>query len=65
MAFIKGLIPGTLLAWILSGVIGSNGSHGGWAAIHRVVIEGHQFWWSWPIFVAGTMLSWFVFKTLE
>lgn len=65
MALFKGLIPGLLLTWILSTVIGSNGSSAGWAAIHRVTIEGHQFWWSTPIFVATTALSWFVFKTLE
>ena len=65
VSFIKALIPGTLLAWILSTVIGSNGSQGGWTAIHRVTIEGFQFWWSWPIFIAGTALSWFVFKALE
>ena len=61
----KALFPGALLAWLLATVIGSNGSHGGWTNIHRIMILDQQLWWSWPIFFGGTALAWFVFKALE
>ena len=54
MSFIKGLIPGILLTWIVSGIIGSNGSKGGILSIEHVFIQGHGVYWSWPLFLAAT-----------
>ena len=65
MSFFKALIPGFLLTWIVSGVIGSNGSQAGILAIQHSFIEGHAFYWSWPLFLAGTGLSWALFWMMD
>ena len=65
MSFIKALIPGFLLTWIVSGVIGSNGSRGGMAAIEHAYIQGHSFYWSWPLFVVATGLAWALFWMMD
>ena len=73
ISLFKGLIPGLLLTWIVSGIIGSNGSKGGFLFIHQLRIAGnstfatssHAFYWSWPLFIASTVLGFFIFKMLE
>lgn len=65
MAFIKALIPAALLTWIVSGVIGSNGSTGGMLAIERAMLQGHDFYWSWPLFLASTLLAWAIFAMMD
>jgi hypothetical protein len=73
IALFKGMIPGILLTWIVSGILGTNGSKGGFLYVHLIHISGnsafslssHSFYWSWPLFVAATMLAFFIFKMLE
>lgn len=65
MSFVKALIPGLLLTFVVAMIIGSNGSAGGFLDIHRQVISGHQFYWSWPLFIASTGLSWGIFWMME
>lgn len=65
MAFLKALIPGFLLTWIVSGIIGSNDSQGGMLAIQHTYISGHDFYWSWSLFLAATALAWGIFWLLD
>ena len=65
MQFVKALIPGALLTWVVATVIGSNHSKGGFLFIHVVEIQGHSFYWSWPLFVAATGLAWALFWMME
>lgn len=65
MSFVKALVPGLILTFIISIIIGSNGSTGGWLDIHRISIEGTSFHWSWQLFVASTGLSWAIFWMME
>jgi hypothetical protein len=65
MSFIKGLVPGALLTWVVCMVIGSNRSKGGFLQIHPVDIQGLDFYWSWPLFVAATGLAWAIFWMME
>lgn len=65
MAFVKALIPGLILTLIVATIIGSNGSAGGFLDIHLTAIEGHKFYWSWPLFIAGTGLAWGIFAMME
>ena len=73
ISFFKGLVPGALLTWIVAGIIGSNGSKGGFLFIHQIHIAGnsslstssHMFYWSWPLFIATSVLAFFIFKMLE
>lgn len=65
MALIKAFVPGFLLTWVVSLIIGSNGSRGGILAIQHTYVEGHGFYWSWPLFIAGTGLAWALFAMME
>jgi len=65
MTFLKGLIPGFLLTWVVSLIIGSNGSQGGMLSIQHTYIEGHSFYWSWPLFIAAPALSWALFAMMD
>jgi hypothetical protein len=65
MALIKGLIPGFLLTFIVSLILGSNQSRGGFLDIFRATIEGQSFYWSWPLFIAGTLMCTAIFKMME
>lgn len=65
MAFIKALIPGFLLTWIVAGILGSNGSRGGILSIQRSLIEGYTFYWSWSLFVVATGLAWALFWMMD
>ena len=73
MAMFKALIPGMLLTWIVSGLIGSNGSKGGFLVIHYVSLSGndtfavqqHGIYWSWPLFTCATLLGFAIFKMMD
>jgi hypothetical protein len=65
LALIKGLVPGALLSWIVASVIGATGSTGGVLYVGRLMIAHHEIHWSWPLFFAGTALSWFILLMLE
>ena len=58
MEFIKATILGSVLTGVVSLVIGSQGSAGGQLSIHMIQAHQHHFYWSWPLFFAGTGLAW-------
>lgn len=65
MDFFKALIPGTLLTFVVAGIMGSNQSKGGWLNISHVEIEFqaeiYSYYWSWPLFAVATGLAWVLF----
>lgn len=66
MAFVKGLIPGILISWLFSSILGRNHQKGDWLFIHLANLprlEQYSFYWSWPLFFGATLLGWFVFAT--
>ena len=65
MDFVKALVPGSLLAFVISMILGSNHSKGAWLNIFRFAIDTHAFYWSWPLFVASTGISWAIFWMME
>lgn len=65
MSFFKALIPGSILTFIVCLIMGSNGASGAWLHIHRVTMQGHDFYWSWPLFTVSTALAWIIFWTME
>ena len=64
-AFLKAMVLGAFLAFIVSLFIGSGGSSGGMLNVRLVRIEGFQFYWSWALFVVGTGLSFGVLLLME
>jgi len=65
MSFVKALIPALILTLVVATIIGSNGSAGGFLMIHHTAIGTHQFYWSWPLFIASTGLAWGIFSIME
>ncbi len=65
MPLFKGLIPGIILTFVVSLIMGSNGASGAWLEIHRVTIESQHFYWSWPLFFISTGASTGIFWMME
>ena len=56
-AFLKAIFLGAFLAAIVALFIGSGGSSGGMLHVFSFVVEGYKLYWSWPLFVIGSGLS--------
>lgn len=65
IALFKALIPGLILTFVVALVMGSNGTSGAWLEIYLVNVEGIRFYWSWPLFLASTGVSWGIFSMME
>ena len=57
MELLKAMTFGAILSGTLALVIGSQGSSAGPLAIHAVHIADAKMYWSWPIFVSASGLS--------
>ena len=64
-AFLKAVALGIFLALLVSLFIGSGGSSGGMLNVHDVSVQGYDFYWSWPLFVIGTALSFGIFLMMD
>lgn len=58
MEFFKAVPLGGILTFVVALIVGSQGSRGGFLSIFRAEIYQYEFWWSWPLFFAGTGLAW-------
>ncbi len=58
MDVIKSVILGAILSVTIGLVIGTQGTSGGALAIHLVeVADNMRLYWSWPVFLSGSGLS--------
>ena len=64
-SFLKGVFPAGLLTWLVSLFIGTAGSQGGVLYIRYMHVYEQSFYWSWPLFFAGTALAWFLFILMD
>lgn len=58
MDFLKAMGLGAVLTGTVALVVGSQGSSGGFLAIHSMDVGDYDIFWSWPLFLSGTGLSW-------
>ncbi len=65
IALLKAIALGLVLAFVVSLFIGSGGATGGLLNVHGVAFQGYDFYWSWPLFLIGTGLSFGLFLLLE
>jgi hypothetical protein len=65
IALLKAIALGIVLAFVVSLFIGSGGSTGGLLHVFQVDAGDIEFYWSWPVFVVGTGLSFGVFLLLD
>ena len=64
-ALLKAIVLGIFLAGLVSLFIGSGGSSAGLLNVHSVTVQGYHFYWSWPLFLIGTGLSFAIFLMME
>ncbi len=64
-AFLKAIVLGAALAFIVALFIGSGGSSGGLLNVQAVSVAGFDFYWSWALFVVGTGLSFGLFLLMD
>jgi hypothetical protein len=65
IAFVKGLVPGFLLTWIVCSLVGATGSSGGMLRVFNGEVGHHTLYFSWPLFFSSTGLAWLIFTLLE
>ena len=65
IALLKAIALGIVLAFVVSLFIGSGGSTGGLLHVFQVNAGDVEFYWSWPVFVVGTGLSFGLFLLLD
>lgn len=58
MDVLKAVVLGAVLTGVVAVVVGSQGSSGGALAIHAMPVGDQRVFWSWPLFLTGTGLSW-------
>ena len=60
MSFFKAIPFGAFLAGIVSLFLGKGGARGGLLNVQLLDLpyQDWTLWWSWPIFVVGTLLAW-------
>ncbi|MEM7665349.1 MAG: hypothetical protein AAF250_05790 [Pseudomonadota bacterium] len=59
MDVVKAMLLAVVLTYSVALVVGTQGSSGGYLDVHSMAM-GNSFkvFWSWPLFLAGTGLSW-------
>ncbi|MEO0589908.1 MAG: hypothetical protein AAFZ11_05030 [Pseudomonadota bacterium] len=55
---VKAIALGAILTGTVALVVGSQGSSAGALAVHEMRMGDFEIYWSWPLFIAGTVLSW-------
>ena len=58
MDLLKAVMLGAILSATIGLVIGSQGTSAGPLAIHLISVADARIFWSWPIFLSGSGLSW-------
>jgi hypothetical protein len=64
-AFFKGVLAGAILTFVVAALIGHGGGTGGILHVFDFMAQGYRVYWSWSLFVGGTMLGWGIFTLLE
>ena len=54
----KALVLAAIVTGSIAVVLGSQGSTGGALSVHSLMIADYKMYWSWPLFFAGSGLSW-------
>ncbi|WP_217906793.1 hypothetical protein [Qipengyuania atrilutea] len=65
ISFVKSLVPGALLTWLVAMFIGTAGSTGGYLYIHYLTVETYSWYWSWPLFIFGTGLAFVIYAVMD
>ena len=55
---VKAIGLGAILTGSIALVVGSQGTSGGPLAVQALDVGDYRIFWSWPLFCAGTGLSW-------
>jgi hypothetical protein len=64
-AFLKGVVAGTVLAFVIAALMDHAGYSGGMLNVRHFEVHGFRLYWSWGLFVIGSGLGWGIFTLLE
>ena len=64
-SFLKGLVSGSILGFVVSALMGHAGYTGGMLNVRHFEVEDYNLYWSWALFVIGSGLGWGIFTLLE
>jgi hypothetical protein len=64
-AFLKAIVLGAVLSFVVSLGIGHAGSTGGMVNVRHFDIEGFGFYWSWVLFLVGAGLAFVILLMME
>jgi hypothetical protein len=59
------MVLGTILTLIGAAIFGSGGTTAGFLAVHHTSLADQGFYWSWPLFIAGTCLAWAILWMMD
>jgi hypothetical protein len=65
MSLIKAIFLGGFLTWVISLILGSNRQSGGFLSVHNLIIGDYSVYWSWPLFLAATLLAWAILLMMD
>jgi hypothetical protein len=65
MSLLKALFLGSILTFVVAGLIGAAHSTGGYLYIFEFELSGHYVHWSWPLFVVATGGIWGILLLMD
>jgi hypothetical protein len=63
--FLKGVVSGIVLGFVVSALIGHAGYTGGMLNVRRFEVKEYDLYWSWALFVVGSGLGWGIFALMD
>ena len=65
MVLVRALLPAFLLTFLAASILAAAGSRGGLLAIETAPLMEYHFFWSWPLFLLFTGLSWTLLSMMK
>jgi len=65
MVLVRALLPGFIRTFLLAGILAAAGTRGGVLAIQQAPLLDYHFFWSWPLFLLITALSWVLMAMMD
>jgi hypothetical protein len=65
MVLVRALLPGFVLTFLIAAVLWGAGTRGGVLAVQQAPLLDYHFFWSWPLFLVLTALSWVLMAMMK
>ena len=65
MVLVRALLPAFVLTLFITGALAAAGARGGVLAIQQAPVLDYHVFWSWPLFLLLTALSWVLMTMMK